>query len=84
MAENLTKLLNPDGYFSEYKMQDDVEIWVKEKRFFKTSTTYPYRSDVEVKILREFRIPEVGRISDHIVYFSDRKIVNIECKLADI
>jgi len=61
-----------------------VERWVKEKRFFKTNTTYPYRTDVEIKIFREFRIPEIGRISDHVIYFSDKKIINIECKLADI
>lgn len=84
MSESFTKLLNPDGYFSEYQMQEDVEKWIKEKRFFRTSSSYPYRSEVEIKVFREFRIPEIGRISDHIVYFSNRKIINIECKLVDM
>ena len=54
MSEVLTKLCSPDGYFSECDMQDDVESWIKSKRFFKTRTKYPYREEIEPKIITGF------------------------------
>jgi hypothetical protein len=35
-------------------------------------------------ILQEVTIPAVGRRSDIVVYFSQRKVFNIECKLANV
>ena len=80
MSELLTKVYNPD-YYSEDEMQKDVEIYLKQKTFYKQIPRPPYRIEVKPRFIREFRIPEVGRISDHIIYFSKRKIINIECKL---
>lgn len=65
--------------YSEYDMQIEVAEFLKNKKFIDTNY-----DPVFPNVLREFRIPEIGRISDIIVYMSKRKIFNIECKLDDV
>ena len=79
MSELLTNVYKPD-HFTEDEMQKDVETYLKQKTFYKQIPRYPYRIELKPKFIREFRIPEVGRISDHIIYISSKKIINIECK----
>lgn len=67
--------------FSEDEMQEKVALYFTNRRF-KSSDPYKY-DRITPKIYREVRIPQIGRISDVIVYITDRKIINIECKLSD-
>lgn len=69
------------GYGEDY-MQEQVEKMLLEYPFFDLSSGYKKRLDPPV-IYREIHVPEIGRRSDLIVKFSDRKIFNIECKLFD-
>ena len=61
--------------YSELEMQNSLEIELTKKCF---SSEY---SSIKPIIIREHRIMEIGRISDLIVYVTDKKIFNIECKL---
>jgi len=56
---------------SEREMQDDV-VDILDKM------------DLGCKILQEIHISAVGRISDIILYFGDRRIFNIELKLNNV
>ncbi|WP_372776493.1 hypothetical protein [Mangrovibacterium sp.] len=62
-------------------MQADVDRWLHNYSFWKSTEGGYSREKVAVKTYREVHIPEIGRRSDLIVYFSKRKIFNIELKL---
>jgi len=57
-------------YFDGYKWTPAVQSW---KMVVPISKTF-----------REVRIPDIGRISDVIVYVTPRKVINIECKTNDV
>lgn len=62
-------------------MQENIALYFTKRRFRQSD---PYNWDhITPKIYREVRIPKIGRISDVIVYLTDRRIINIECKLSD-
>lgn len=67
--------------YAEDQMQADVENWLNNYTFWKSTEAGYSREKVDLKIYREVYIPEIGRRSDLIVFFSKRKIFNIECKL---
>ena len=71
---------NSLGY-SEDLMQAAVEKWLMEYTFWKSTEGGYNREKVDLKTYREVHIPEIGRRSDLIVFFSKRKIFNIELKL---
>ena len=79
MAEILNKLLSV-GYYTEDEMQEEVEGYLKAIEFYRYDNKYPYKHSVKVKFFREVTTPGFRQRSDHIIYFSDRKIINIECK----
>ena len=62
--------------YSEDQMQADVQAFLQDR--FKEETHVINKASV----VREVSILEIGRRSDLVVYFSDRKVFNIECKLA--
>jgi len=76
---NNTKGAYSLGY-SETYMQGEVVRMLGEYEFTSSDGQLEIMTP---KIYREVHVPEIGRISDIIVYFSDRKIFNIECKLFD-
>ena len=82
LAEILNKLIN-EPYYTEYEMQDDLELHLRQINFYRHNNTYPYKHKLNVEFYREITIPTLGRRSDHIIYFSDRKLINIECKKED-
>jgi hypothetical protein len=65
---------------SEFEMQDQVSDYFA-KRVFRNPNEW--NKPIIPKIYREVNIPEIGRISDIIIYLTDRRIINIECKLVD-
>lgn len=69
-------------YASEYEMQEQIDLFLKQQTFRKWNG-WQYEELPKI-VLREFRIPEVGRISDHTLLINDRRVVNLECKLNDI
>lgn len=72
---------NRDPEYSEDEMQEKVAMYFADRKF---RSSDPYNWDhIIPKVYREVRIPKIGRISDVIVYLTDRKIINIECKLSD-
>lgn len=81
MAEILTNIKDW-GYFTEDEMQKEVDLYLKEIKFYRQGIRSHrwYREELHPHFFREVRVPEVGRISDHIIFFSKRKIVNVECK----
>ena len=66
---------------SEFEMQDELEIILRGLKFYEGESWCKKR--INHFVLREHRIPEIGRISDFIIYVTDRKIINIECKLTN-
>lgn len=69
------------GYGEDY-MQEQVKEMLLKYPFVDISEGF--RKKIEPPtIYREITVPEIGRRSDLIVKFSDRKIFNIECKLFD-
>lgn len=74
-----------EGLQSELIMQEEVDAVLKKQKYYKIDKYYPYtRTEIPFQTLREFQVPEIGRISDHVIYFNKKKIVNIECKLIDV
>ena len=67
---------------SESEMQASVADYFS-KRIFVHVDFRIKRTKITPKVYREIRIPHIGRISDVIVYITSRKVINIECKLAD-
>ena len=67
---------------SELEMQDQVAEYLSQRKFESSDPKDRYYGNrISPKIYREIAIPNVGRISDIIVFISDRRIVNIECKM---
>lgn len=67
--------------FSEDEMQEAVAQYFANKKF-RSPDPYNWEGIVP-KVYREIRIKEIGRISDVVIYLTDRKIINVECKLRD-
>ena len=67
---------------SEYEMQEQIDKFLKEQKFRKWNG-WQYEELPKV-VIREFRVPEVGRISDHVLLINNRRVVNFECKLDDV
>jgi hypothetical protein len=86
----MTLILNKNYKISEDMTEDDMQIQVdgflKEQKFTKWCPAAGgyYYIDLQTIVLRELRIPEIGRISDHVLCIDKKRIVNIECKLYDI
>ena len=70
-------------YASEYLMQGEVDEFLRKQKYQKVENMW-YWVDVPHVTLREFRIPEINRISDHVMVIGRAKAVNLECKLTDI
>lgn len=69
---------------SEETMQEQVDKFLQGYKFVKITDQFPFKKELPKIVLREFRVPEVGRISDHVVLLNKRRVVNLECKLDDI
>jgi len=70
---------------SEYDMQKQVDNYIKNTKFYKIDNKYPYKKILlQPDIFREIHNGNIGRISDHVIYFSPKRIINIECKLTAI
>lgn len=72
---------------TEDYMQEQVDLFLKSYKFEKwdpSSGNYGEYIELPKVILREFRVPEVRRISDHVLLINNRRVINIECKLDDI
>ncbi len=67
----------------EDEMQRQVADYFSQRKFPPSNWDGSYRSLIVPRVYREVNISSIGRISDVIIYITDRKIVNIECKLAD-
>lgn len=67
--------------FFEDEMQEKVALYFASRKF-RSSDAYNYYP-ITPKVYREVKIPQINRISDVIIYLTDRKIINIECKLRD-
>jgi hypothetical protein len=76
--------------YSEREMQEDVYKQILDTKYYyqkphpTISSHYITSSSKPEFVCMEFRIPEIGRISDIILKLTPRKIINIECKLSDI
>ena len=68
--------------YDEDTMQEAVKEWLLKYPFLTSNDGYLEKAKPP-KIYREIHVPEIGRRSDLIVFFSKRKIFNIECKLFD-
>lgn len=68
---------------SELEMQDSVAEYFSKRRFEPSNWNGFHNSMIIPKIYKEVNISRIGRISDIIIYITDRRIVNIECKLFD-
>ena len=66
---------------SEDQMQSELAQLMADKEF-RPSSPYDWNW-ITPKVYREVSIPNIGRRSDLIVHITDRKIINIECKLED-
>ncbi len=67
---------------SEYDMQKQVDSFLKEYEFRKWDG-WNYQNLPKI-VLREFSVPEVCRISDHVLLIAGKRVINLECKLQDI
>lgn len=74
---------NKSAPCSEDEMQQNIAEYFSKRRFVPTNWDGWYESMIIPKIYREVNISQISRISDVIVYITDRKIVNIECKMTD-
>lgn len=76
-----------DGGTCEYDMQEQVDKMLRDHKFevIKREPGYGWKKvELPKIVLREFRVPEVGRISDHVLLINNRRAINFECKLDDI
>ncbi len=67
-------------YHEDYMQAQVVEFIQNSDRV----RTYHGAFSDKPTLLREFRVPECHRISDIVVHFSKRKMMNVECKIQDI
>lgn len=65
---------------SEDYMQAEVCDMIKDSELI-SDLSQEFYTKPDIQVVREFRVPECGRISDIVLHFSKRKIFNIECKL---
>lgn len=76
-----------NGGTSENDMQEQVDKILKQHKIedFARDPVYGWKKiEIPKIVLREFRVPEVGRISDHVLLINNRRVINFECKLDDI
>ena len=66
----------------EDEMQRQVAEYFSQRKFVPSNWNGYVNSMITPKVYREVRISQIGRISDIIIYITDRKIINIECKMA--
>jgi hypothetical protein len=71
---------NHNCHFSEDEMQQKVAEYFAARKFLSND---PFTKYIIPKVYREVHISGVSRISDVIIYLTDRRIINIECKLVD-
>ncbi len=69
---------------SECEMQEQIDTFLREQSFKKMDQITGRFFEVPKITIREFRVPEVGRISDHVLLIDGKRAVNIECKLDDV
>lgn len=69
--------------YGEDRMQEKIKDWLLDYKFIGSVDENYHRHYTTPKVYREVHVPEIGRRSDLIVYFSNRKVFNIECKLFD-
>lgn len=69
------------GQYPESEMQEQVVEYFSQRRFAPSNWNGFYDSMIIPRLYREVNIPQIGRISDIIIYITDRKIINIECKM---
>ncbi len=86
LLNNHQKVTN---FASEFEMQKQVDEFLREQKFYKWDMNggkYGVGGYTELKkiLLREVRVPEVSRISDHVLLLGEKRIINLECKLANI
>ena len=65
------------GICTEAQMQAELALFLSMRPHYQNKWPYEFK----VNIYTEVGIPEIGRISDIIVRVSEKKIINIECKL---
>ena len=65
----------------EDKMQRQVADYFSQRRFAPSNWNGFHDSMIIPKIYREVSISRIGRISDIIIYITNKKIINIECKM---
>lgn len=72
---------------SEALMQEQVDKFLQDQNYYVWNSLggsgFGEHKKLPKIVLREVRIPVVGRISDHVLLINKRKAVNIECKLGD-
>ncbi len=66
----------------EDEMQEQVDNFLKQQKYVKWDGYS--RINLNKIILREFRVPEIGRISDHVMLIGNNRVINVECKLDNI
>lgn len=71
---------------SENQMQEEVDEFLRAQTYSELvyNGMYVEKRKLESVAVREWRIKEVGRISDHILVINKKRIINFECKLDDI
>jgi len=73
---------NTNGPCLEDEMQKQVADYFSLRKFESSNPKDRYYGNrIILKVYREVGITQIGRISDIIIYITDRKIVNIECKM---
>jgi len=72
---------NRDPKFSENEMQEKVALYFTDRKF-RSSDAHDWNF-MTPKVYREVRIAPIKRIADVVIYLTERKIINIECKLSD-
>lgn len=67
---------------SEWDMQSEIDSILKSHCY----TKFDGRRHIVLPkiVLREFRVPEVNRISDHVILLDNKRVINIECKKDDL
>jgi hypothetical protein len=69
---------------TEFTMQEQIHEFLYNYEFNKETSQYPFYKVLPKIVLRELRIPEINRISDHVILLDNKRTVNIEDKLDSI
>jgi|WetSurSiteA1Bulk_404760.scaffolds.fasta_scaffold28795_3 hypothetical protein len=68
----------------ELEMQEQVANHFSERKFqLSPGKTERYGKWIYPRVYREISIPHIGRVSDIVIYITDNKIINIECKMTN-